>query len=93
MKKLTQEKQISYRSRPEIVADLDFAAAKLARIASFGGEKLRTGHVVNAVALWLGRLSDDDLKRYIVPMLRDLETHLGRGEPAPATKPRAKTTR
>jgi len=78
MKKLGKAKQISYRSTPEIVGRLDLAAAKLAVDTDFDGAKLRTGHLVNAVALWLARLPEDELRRFARPLLRDLESFLGR---------------
>ena len=76
MKKLGQDKQISYRSTPEIVAHLDLAAAKLATVEQFDGAKLRTGHLVNAVAIWLGRLDLDELHRFAAPKIRALEAYL-----------------
>lgn len=79
--KLDKHKQISYRSTPEIVAKLDFAAARLANAGvAFGGDKLRTGHLVNAIALWLGEMGDDDLIRFVRPKLKVLAVYLGRSE-------------
>lgn len=79
--KLDKKKQISYRSTDQIVAKLDLAAAKLAaRKLEFGGNKLRTGHLVNAIALWVGEMPDDELVRFARPLLSALEAYLGRDE-------------
>lgn len=79
--KLDKKKQISYRSTDDIVSKLDLAAARLAAAkVSFGGAKLRTGHLVNAVALWLGELSTEDLAMFAGPKLAALEAYLGRDE-------------
>ena len=80
--KLGKEKQLSFRSTPDIVARLDLAAAKLAVTNDFAGDKLRTGHVVNAVALWLGELPDDEMVAFVRPKLEALATYLGRSEDA-----------
>lgn len=79
--KLGTEKQISYRSTPEIVAKLDLAASKLSvREVTVGGSKLRTGHLVNAVALWIGELSEDELYQFAAPKIAVLAERLGRGD-------------
>jgi hypothetical protein len=71
--KLGKEKQISYRSTPDIVARLDLAASRLAVSMSFDGGKLRTGHLVNAVALWLSTLDDAELVQFARPKMKALE--------------------
>jgi hypothetical protein len=77
--KLDKKKQISYRSTDEIVANLDLAAARLASVkVSFGGGKLRTGHLVNAIALWVGEMPTEELVRFAKPKLAALESYLGR---------------
>lgn len=87
MKKLGRAKQISFPSTPEIVARLDLAAAKIAAEGTtFNGAKLRTGHVVNAVALWLTALDDDDLRDFVVPKLVALEAYLN-GDDAASVDP------
>ena len=93
MRKLGRSKQISYPSNPEIISRVDLAAAKLATATTFGGAKLRTGHVVNALALWAAELPDDQLEAAIGPMLRRLEAFLGRedGEGVAAEKPVERT--
>lgn len=79
--KLDKKKQISYRSTDEIVAKLDLAAAKLASVkVAFGGSKLRTGHLVNAIALWVGEMPTDELERFAKPKLAALESYLGRSD-------------
>lgn len=79
--KLDKKKQISYRSTDQIVANLDLAAARLAaRKVEFDGNKLRTGHLVNAIALWVGEMPDDDLVRFARPLIAALETYLGRSD-------------
>jgi hypothetical protein len=75
-RKLGKESQISYRSTDEIVGNLDLAAARLATRTKFDGAKLRTGHLVNAVALWLARLPEEECVAFAVPLLRELETYL-----------------
>lgn len=74
--KTGKDKQISYRSIPEIVGKLDLAAAKLAVVEKFDGVKLRTGHIVNAIALWIGTLDDDELRRFVIPKLRAYEAYM-----------------
>lgn len=76
MKKFGKEAQISFRSLPGIVGGLDFAAARLAVTERFHGDKLRTGHLVNAVALWLARMNDEELSLVAPPLLRKLEQYL-----------------
>lgn len=81
MEKLGRKKQISYPSTPDIVAKLNLAAAKVATMTSVGGNSLRTGHLVNAIALWISELPDDELRAFAVPKIRLLETYLGRSAP------------
>jgi hypothetical protein len=79
--KLDQKKQISYRSTEDIVSKLDLAAARLAAVkVAFAGSKLRTGHLVNAIALWVGEMPTDELEKFARPKLAALETYLGRSE-------------
>jgi hypothetical protein len=81
--KLDKVKQISYRSTAAIVTRLDLAAAKLAAAeVTFAGDKLRTGHLVNAIALWVGQMSDEELLDFAKPKLEALADHLGRLEDA-----------
>lgn len=88
--KLGKDGQISYRSTPEIVAKLDLVAATLAALKlKFDGRKLRTGHVVNAIALWLSSLDPTEAKKFMAPKLKQLESYLGKPRDEPETKPGA----
>ncbi len=80
--KLSGKKQISYKSTPEIVEKLDFAAARLSNAkVKIDGGKLRTGHLVNAIALWVGRMDDDELIEFATAKIRALEAYLGQPDP------------
>ncbi len=78
-RKLGKESQISYRSHPDIVSALDLAAAKLATIDRYDGSKVRTGHLANALALWVSTLELDEIRAKISPMLRSLERYMEGG--------------
>lgn len=87
--KLDKIRQISFRSTPEIISELDLAAAKLATMERFDGRKLRTGHVANALAVWVASIEDmQELRATIAPMLRALERKLEGGTAVLDAKPR-----
>lgn len=87
---LGKKEQISFRSTHAITTGLDLAAARLATMERFDGRKLRTGHVINALALWVASLDDmQELRATIAPMLRALERKLEGGTAVLDAKPRA----
>lgn len=86
-RKLTKEGQISYRSTKEIVKALDLVAARVAvDLEGPLGRKMATGHVVNAVCLWLVRLPDDELSGVMRPLLKALERYLDETDPLKPAK-------
>lgn len=85
-KKLGKEGQISYRSTRELVKHLDRAAKNLAVTVDFGDRKLFTGHLVNALCLFLVRLPEDELAAFATPLLKNLEKYLDEQEPLNAGK-------
>lgn len=74
---------IMFKSHREIVARLNLAASRLAAMGrTHDGRAYKTGHLVSAVALWLGNLGDEELWAATEPMDRALEAWL-RGEDPP----------
>ena len=74
-KKFGQEGQISYRSTPELIGKFRVAASKLAVRHRFSDKVLKPGHLANALIYWVGKMSDDELEKVCLPLLRELEKY------------------
>lgn len=90
--KFGKEAQISYRSTEWIVRHLNLTAAKLAIRFRFLGSPLRTGHIVNAVCLFVARSPEDEAAAFLGPLLHELERYVeDSGEPLRLDPPRRGT--
>lgn len=89
MPKFGKEAQISYRSTRWIVNMLNLRATQLAFRYSFLGSPLRTGHVVNALGLFIAKLTEEEAIAFMGPLLRELEQYVeDSGEPLRLDPPR-----